>query len=172
MVFVSADHHFGHHSEEGGSIIRYENRPYKTLEEMDWDLIKRWNAVVKNGDMVFHLGDFSFYNKVKTIQIFRNLAGRKVLILGNHDKARSVSWWKDVGFEEVIKYPIIYDKFFIFSHEPVYLNDNMPYVNVHGHLHSKKMDSKQYINVSVENTDYAPVLFNDIKNRFNIDPGE
>jgi calcineurin-like phosphoesterase family protein len=43
------------------------------------------------------------------------------------------------------------------SHEPVYLNINMPYINIHGHLHSKKMEGIQFVNVSVENWNYTPI---------------
>jgi calcineurin-like phosphoesterase family protein len=73
-----------------------------------------------------------------------------------------------MGFEEVYRYPIIYKGFYILSHEPVYLNEHMPYVNLHGHIHSKKYDSKQYVNLSVEMINYTPVLFDDIKKQFEI----
>ena len=39
-VFFLADTHFG-----DGNILRYENRPFATVEEMDRELIRRWNAV-------------------------------------------------------------------------------------------------------------------------------
>ncbi|MFR5135571.1 MAG: phosphoesterase, partial [Acutalibacter sp.] len=53
-AFFIADTHFG-----DGNILRYENRPFATVEEMDQELIRRWNEKVGEGDTVFHLGDFS-----------------------------------------------------------------------------------------------------------------
>ncbi len=72
-------------------------------------------------------------------------------------------WWKNVGFDEVIEYPIIYNGFHILSHEPMYLNENMPYMNIHGHIHNLKYESKQFFNVSVECIDYIPISFEKIK---------
>lgn len=59
-VFFTADPHFGH-----TNIIRYENRPFASAEEMDQELIRRWNETVSPEDTVYLLGDFSFYRKEK-----------------------------------------------------------------------------------------------------------
>jgi Predicted phosphoesterase or phosphohydrolase len=153
-----SDMHFGH-----ANIMKYENRPFVSVEEMTDAIIKNWNSTVKRDDKVFVLGDVSFYDKEKTKEILDKLNGTKVLILGNHDNERSTQWWYDVGFDEVYKYPIIYNNFYILSHEPVYLNENMPYANIHGHIHHLKYDSKQFFNVSVECINYTPIKFEDIK---------
>lgn len=159
-IFMISDMHFGHEN-----IIKYENRPFINAIEMDNNIIKNWNATIKANDKVFVLGDVSFYDKEKTKAILDKLNGVKVLVLGNHDNARSTEWWYEVGFDEVYKYPIIYDNFYILSHEPVYLNENMPYGNIHGHIHHLKYDSKQFFNVSVECINYTPIKFEDIKAR-------
>jgi calcineurin-like phosphoesterase family protein len=137
---------------------------------MDLALINNWNDKVGRLDKVFCLGDFALSNKGFTTFVCAKLNGIKSLIMGNHD-CRSASWYIDVGFDEVYKYPIIYHDFYILSHEPVYLNNHMPYVNIHGHLHSRKMDNKKYVNVSVENVEYAPVDFDAINNTFNPNVG-
>lgn len=161
-VFLIADLHFGHKN-----VIEYENRPFENLEDMDKGMIWLWNNTVKKEDKIFVLGDFSFYAKEKTKEIISKLNGRKVLIMGNHDRARSAQWWKDAGFDDVYEYPIIYKDFFILSHEPLYMNRNMPYVNIHGHLHSMEYeDRKLYYNVGVELHEYAPVNFEDITKVF------
>lgn len=81
MIHFTSDTHWGHNN-----IIRYSNRPFASVEEMNEALIANWNAVVKYDDVVYHLGDFAFlpYDKLK--QIARRLNGTKHFIRGNHDK--------------------------------------------------------------------------------------
>ncbi|WP_127529500.1 metallophosphoesterase [Paenibacillus kobensis] len=157
-VFFISDHHFGHKH-----IIDFESRPFANADEMNEVMIEKWNAVVGKKDKVFHLGDFSFLNKEKTTAIVSRLNGYKHLILGNHDRGRSRTWWLDAGFDEVSEHPIIYKDFFFLSHEPMYMNKHMPYVNVHGHIHSQKYEGINYFNVSVEHWDYTPLTFEQIR---------
>ncbi|MBC8061180.1 MAG: metallophosphoesterase [Clostridiaceae bacterium] len=157
-VFMISDMHFGDEN-----IIKYENRPFENAKEMDDRIIENWNNTVSNNDKVFVLGDVSFYNKEKTTEIIKRLNGYKFLVIGNHDEGNTVSWWKEIGFDEVSRYPIIYNKFYILSHEPLYLNENMPYANIHGRIHKLKYDSKQFFNVSVECINYTPIDFENIK---------
>lgn len=96
--FFTSDTHFGH-----ANIIKYSKRPYKTVEEMDAELIANWNSVVKPEDRVFHLGDLAFASEARTMRILEQLAGQKFLCFGNHDKAarrspgiqRYFSWCHD-----------------------------------------------------------------------------
>ncbi len=81
--FYIADLHFGHFN-----IIRYDNRPFKTVEEMDNTLIKNWNKAVTNEDYVWILGDISWHDDKKTAEIFKQLNGTKILIKGNHDSIK------------------------------------------------------------------------------------
>ncbi len=161
QVFLISDMHFGH-----ANIIKYENRPFTNVDEMDTTLISNWNTAVGKGDKVFILGDVSFYNKEKTKSILEMLNGNKILILGNHDKDRSSAWWRETGLDEVYQYPIVYNDFYILSHEPVYLSENMPYVNIHGHTHHLKYADKQFFNVSVECIGYTPISFDKVKEQF------
>ncbi|MFC4812457.1 phosphoesterase [Paenibacillus sp. GCM10023250] len=164
-TFFISDHHFGH-----THIIDFESRPFKNAEEMDETMIAKWNAVVGEGDKVFHLGDFSFLNRDRTRAIVERLNGYKHLILGNHDRGRGRQWWLDAGFDEVSEHPIIYQDFFFLSHEPMYMNRHMPYVNVHGHIHGQKYEGAHHFNVCVEHWDYAPLTFEQIRDA--VVPGE
>lgn len=156
-VFLISDHHFGH-----SNIIKYENRPFSDVDEMTEHMITKWNETVRKGDKVFVLGDFSFYGKEKTSEILFRLNGIKYLVKGNHDRRRSNRWWLEAGFDKVYDEAILYHNFFILSHEPQYTNNSMPYVNIHGHIHSKKITGARNINVSVEVRDYTPVSFDKI----------
>lgn len=162
MDFGVSDTHFGH-----TNIIRYCDRPYRDTEEMDSALIKNWNSAVSKQDRVFHFGDVCFkYSDERIRALIGALNGYKILIMGNHDRRLSPKKWMELGFDEVYPYPIIYKEFFIFSHETVYLNNSMPYANVHGHLHEKKMDGGAYYNICVEQTEYKPIELDKVLESF------
>ncbi|MGO6676405.1 metallophosphoesterase family protein [Rhizobium leguminosarum] len=76
--FFTADTHFGHQ-------LMLKDRPFANTDEMDRHLIDAWNSVVREGDIVWHLGDFSYHDNARTKTIFSQLKGRKRLVLGNHD---------------------------------------------------------------------------------------
>ena len=153
-VFIISDTHFGHEA-----IIRYCNRPFTSVEEMDQIMIKRWNETVSNNDIVIHLGDFSFYGKDKTREIIQKLNGKKILIMGNHDNY-SEQFYRDAGFHTVSRFPIIYDNFYMLSHAPLQLTETTCYFNCYGHVHNdnKFVDNATSRCYSVERTGYRPVL--------------
>lgn len=165
MFYITSDLHFFHKN-----IIQYEKRPFKNLKDMEKVLIKNWNNSLKKHDKIFIAGDFSFGNKEMTKNVVKQLNGYKILILGNHDLSNSYKWWLDVGFDEVSKYPIIYNGRYIISHEPVdyRLLMNTEYINLHGHLHTNRtvLDDKQikdifkginrYINIGVDLHNFTP----------------
>lgn len=162
-VFFIADLHFGDER-----IIFYENRPFLTAEEMDGQLIANWNSVVSETDTVFVLGDFSCYGEEKDREILDSLRGRKILIMGNHDRHRSSEEWRRLGFSECVEWPVVYREFFILSHEPVYLNVNMPYANFYGHVHNNPSYctvSGQSCCLSAERIGFTPVAFEEVCER-------
>lgn len=93
--FYIADCHFGH-----ASIIRSCNRPFASVEEMDAEIVRRWNAVVRPGDLVYHLGDWGWPtggDAERFRALFHSLHGRKVLVLGNHDTRKDGSLRADLA---------------------------------------------------------------------------
>lgn len=83
MIFFSSDPHYYH-----ARVIRYCNRPYATVEEMNEDMIAKWNSVVKPEDTVYVLGDFSLAFRPVEAYSFR-LNGTRYLVPGNHDFCHS-----------------------------------------------------------------------------------
>ncbi|MDX0165802.1 hypothetical protein GOC43_28895 [Sinorhizobium meliloti] len=83
--FYVADTHFNH-----ANIVSMQPRPFSTIEEHDEAIVTRWNAVVGDTDVVYHLGDFALglNNPGRIREIFNNLNGRKYLVYGNHDVRR------------------------------------------------------------------------------------
>ena len=161
-IFFTADTHFGH-----AAMIRYENRPFKDTKDMEQKLTKNWNAVVSPEDMVFVLGDFAEGDKVEVTRLCESLNGQKVLILGNHD-IQSPQWYRECGFYEASQWPIVIQGFWILSHEPLYINENMPYANIYGHVHKNpiyKDLSRQSFCACVERTEYRPISFEEIRRK-------
>lgn len=77
-IFFTSDHHFGH-----ANIIKYSNRPFSSVEEMDEILIQRWNEKVRDNDYVYHLGDFTLGNAAQ--KYFKQLKGKILVLPGSHD---------------------------------------------------------------------------------------
>lgn len=157
-TYIWSDTHLGH-----TNIIRYCNRPFMDTELMDKTILRNWRETVKGEDTIIHLGDVCFkWSRERLQNVLANLPGHKILVMGNHDRSHSIEWWREVGFHEVYPHPIIYRKWYILSHEEVFLNDKMPYINIHGHHHQHKFADACYRNVSVEQTNYLPVLFDSL----------
>lgn len=83
MIYFSSDQHYWH-----TNVIRYCGRPHATTEEMNEDLVLKWNTIVRPEDTVYVLGDFSLaFRAVETFP--QRLMGTKYLVPGNHDFCHS-----------------------------------------------------------------------------------
>lgn len=155
MIYIIADTHFG-----DDNIKIFENRKVS-----DNEIIDRWNEVVNEDDTIYVLGDFAISNKRYVSEILERLKGYKILVKGNHD-CLSYKDYLHAGFDEVYFHPIIVDDFWIMSHEPLYMNNSMPYANIFGHVHANpiyKDYSNHHFCVCVERINYTPIPFDDIK---------
>lgn len=155
-LWWTSDHHYGH-----GSIIKYANRPFTSVEEMDAEMIRRWNAVVAPTDTVFHIGDFSFKKGRKATEaILAQLHGTKHLIVGNHDHSDTC---KAKGWASVERYREITvgEQPLVLCHYPFETWNASHYGTwmLHGHCHgSLKPDlTKRRVDVGVDCWDFAPV---------------
>jgi calcineurin-like phosphoesterase family protein len=101
--FFTADTHFGH-----AKIIEYCSRPFVSVQQMDEEMIRRWNSVVSENDEVYHVGDFSFRNAAESKKIRSLLKGEIFLVEGNHDGGNyGFGWMKPyyelkVGTQEIV----------------------------------------------------------------------
>lgn len=160
-LFVS-DTHFYHKA-----IISFCHRPYATVEEMNEDLIAKWNSVVGNKDRVFHLGDFSWGNFEKTKAVFDRLNGQKHLILGNHDDPRihkKLGWnWIEKMYELRIG-----GKVYQLCHFPMRSWDKSFHGarHVFGHCHGTLTPHGWSCDVGVDCWGYTPVSFETLEGLF------
>lgn len=159
-TFFISDTHFGHEN-----ILKFEPfyRPFDTIQEHDQALIDNWNKVVKKGDIVYHLGDVVF--RKENMWKLGYLNGDKRLVMGNHDCYKTedyLTWFtKLYGCLQ-------WQGFCILTHIPVneaQLENRFKY-NIHGHLHSKKIDDNRYINVSVEQINLTPISWEELKEKY------
>lgn len=102
-VFYTSDTHFGH-----ANILKYTDRPWSTVDEMDAGLIERWNSVVGPGDTVYHMGDVIM--NMRSLDRIQYLNGNLILMAGNHDPCwegfrkgsqNAIRRFSDAGFSEI-----------------------------------------------------------------------
>ena len=164
MIYFISDTHFNH-----SNIIKYCNRPFKNINEMNETIISNWNNLITKDDIVYHLGDFCLSNDDEIKNIFNRLNGNIILIRGNHDR-KPVKFYENIGIKVLTHAPIILDEYkLMLSHVPlpdVKIKDG--YINLHGHIHNKKISDdypknysiNKHINVSVDVTNFKPVSLN------------
>lgn len=183
-IFFTSDLHFGHEN-----VIRFDNRPFNTVEEMDDEMIKRWNAKVRKGDIVYVLGDFIWKAATnEAVNIIKKLNGQIILIKGNHDRflhnaaaKKALAGIKDyddicVTLEDGTTRRCILSHYFI----PFYNGHRYQAIHLHGHSHlteeaaeeirittelnEKGYDLKIY-NVGCMYWNYTPVTLDEILER-------
>ena len=100
-IFVISDTHLNH-----TNIIKYCNRPFSSVEEMNKAIIDNWNNTVGPDDYVYMLGDFCLGGVETVKELCSQLNGHKILIKGNHDHC-SNKVYREAGFETVVNIPEI-----------------------------------------------------------------
>lgn len=180
-VFLVSDTHFGH-----AGVCRFTRddgvtkiRPWTDPDEMDEAMVERWNETVKPTDKVYHLGDVVINRKA--LKIMHRLNGDKVLIRGNHDIFRDDEYREH--FRELRAYHVMNGM--ILSHIPLHPDSLGRFgVNIHGHLHTNRVMKPMLHNrgvevidpryhcVCVEQTDFRPILFEDVIQRIKDEGGE
>ena len=163
-IWFWSDTHLGH-----WNIVKYANRPFKSLEEMDNTIIKNFNERVGEDDLVFFLGDFCMKTSSeasdapkKAFDYYRNQLKCKniIFIKGNHDGHNNV---KSPIESLIIQHG---GKRIYVTHDPKYAKEDF-FFNFCGHVHEKyqfkKLGKKSIIcNLSVEVWSYRPVDYNEI----------
>ena len=185
-VFLISDTHFGH-----AGVCRFTEadgvtkiRPWTDPDEMDEEMIKRWNDTVRPNDKVYHLGDVVINRR--SLKTLHRLNGDKVLIRGNHDIFRDDEYRE--YFRELRAYHVMNGM--ILSHIPVHEASLGRFgTNIHGHLHTNRVkqtrgvdartgavlysdeNDVRYHCVCVEQTDFAPILFEEVIKRIEAEGG-
>ena len=138
-TFFTGDLHFGHKN-----VLTFDNRPFATVDEMDAELIRRWNNKVGKGDLVYVLGDLIWKSRNNDAPaLIKSLNGQIILIKGNHDrflhnsKAKAaLAGIKDyddicVTLEDGTQRRDIISHYFI----PMYIGHRYNAIHLHAHSH-------------------------------------
>ncbi|MAE86668.1 MAG: hypothetical protein CMB80_28295 [Flammeovirgaceae bacterium] len=154
MDYFTSDLHFGHRN-----IIRYCNRPFNTVSEMNLGIIENWNNVVTDKDRVFVVGDVALCGTEEAKEYITQLNGHKICIKGNHDGHEK--HMLKMGFDE-FHYSFDYEmpdgRVALLNHYPVPRELFKNYdILIHGHIHHGPRVRGERLNVSCEIWDFAPV---------------
>lgn len=163
-----ADQHFGHEKS-----IEYNNRPFNNVEEMDSEMIHRWNDAVCKQDHVYIGGDFCYRNEKPAYWYLEQLKGHLHLIIGNHDAKLLKDERAMRRFITVEKMQHISDnkKQICMCHFPIaeWNGYYKGHWHVHGHIHNRIDITAKFmsqfdraLNAGADITDYAPCTFDDL----------
>jgi len=165
-VWLTSDTHFGH-----AKIIEYSKRPYQSAQAMDESLIANFNSAVRDGDLVYHLGDFGYSDETSLNTILRRLNGEKTFVYGNHDKQVRSSQKLQGHFKKCVDYhEITVDKTrFVLCHYPMVIWNRLAHgsIMVHGHCHGnlRYPFKGRIVDVGVDPQNYFPVNARDLIRR-------
>lgn len=172
-TFFTSDTHFNH-----ANIIKFCNRPFKDVEQMNDVMIANWNSVIGKDDTVFHLGDFCLGGAAEWTKILDRLNGKIYLIMGNHDlkniRQGFISRFEHVAMQmriEIGKKRIYLCHYPFLCVEGSYKDDVW---QLFGHVHTRRSNSGidagrlQYLyptqyDVGVDNNNFTPVSFGQVK---------
>ncbi len=173
-VWYTSDTHFYH-----TNIIKYSDRPFSDVNEMNEKMIHNWNQCVEPDDFVYHLGDFGlFRGNRKPEDTLSRLNGKIYLIRGNHDHKDTRAAFHKPGFKE-----LLYDSGFLNGlmnyalmvhkpqNAPACVNPDIwgdSAILLYGHVHEKAPkglhvveypDGKRILayHVGVDTNDFKPV---------------
>jgi calcineurin-like phosphoesterase family protein len=158
-VYFTSDQHFGH-----AAARSFYGRPFSSITEMDRVMIDRWNAVVKPGDELWHLGDFAVRQSAERVaSLLKMLNGRKHLVTGNNDDSAVT---KCDGWQSVQPYAeVTVDRMkLVLCHYPfrTWRDMGKGVINLHGHSHGRLKSLPRQFDVGVDVWDFRPVVLADL----------
>lgn len=173
-IWFTADHHFGH-----ANIIKYCERPFASVEEMNSEMISRWNEVVRLDDIVYHLGDFTLETSILKYAV--NLNGYIKIIPGGHDHR----WLKKemnigcgietlpqlylIEIDAYSDYSAEFPLLLVLCHYAMRVWDRSHYGSLHlfGHSHGRLENTERSMDVGVDSHDFYPISLEQILETLN-----
>ena len=154
MYYFTADEHYGH-----ANIIKYCNRPFENVNEMDEYLIDRFNKKVEKNAVTIHAGDFSLKKSFQEVrEIIKRLNGNHIFLKGSHDywlpRNKSIQIWEKK----------LNQNYVVVCHYAMRTWARSHYNSWHlfGHSHGKLDPVGKSWAIGVDNNDFEPLSFEEI----------
>lgn len=172
-IFFTSDFHLFHHN-----ILRFDNRPFNTVQEMNDKIVENWNNTVKEDDIIFFLGDLTFGDFKDTKYLIDGLNGTIHYILGNHDRFNDIRNYKRFDTIDSLMDIQVRDndanrgwQSIVLCHYAILEWNKAQHgaFHLHGHSHGGLLESqKEYykhkvLDMGCNLWDYTPVSYNEIK---------
>ena len=165
MRYFISDLHFGHYW-NGRGIINFERTQFKSIAEHDdylGRILTNLSYKLTPSDEVWNLGDFGCIDRLGTMDQLRQTGAKVYFVYGNHDKQSDLSYFER-HFDQVFLYPVYLSQKLVVSHYPVAVWYDS--INVHGHLHSAKLQDINHVCASIHVTNYQPITDKNLDNVF------
>lgn len=158
-TYFISDTHFG-----DSRALELSKRPYNSVENMDYDMMLKWNTTVKPIDTVYHLGDLG-----DKLDFISSLNGTKYFLEGNYERCGKYAYNAD-DFDKVFKEPTIInvnDKKYVISHEPISgatIKEQNPDVEgvIFGHIHGRQKIKTFGVDAGVDANNFKPISIEEI----------
>ena len=153
--FFTADEHYHH-----ANIIKYCNRPFKNVDDMDTEIIKRHNEVVGDEDIVIHAGDFTMRKNVREAKNYmKRLNGKHIFIRGSHD------YWMDDSYHEIWEKQIG-NNFIVVCHYAlkIWAKSHLNSWQLFGHSHGRLEGIGKQMDIGVDTHNFYPYSIKEIQN--------
>lgn len=165
-TFFTADTHFRQRR-----TLELSRRPFRDVDEMDIEIIRRWNGVVGPDDIVYHLGDFGDAVLPNGRPRSTSLNGSTIyLIRGNYDTDEVCDVLRQDRRIEILPQPfelatpLTVDGLLKVTlvHEPENALDPRQFY-LYGHIHQLQMVKRNGLNVGVDCHQFRPIGWDVVK---------
>jgi calcineurin-like phosphoesterase family protein len=153
-TFFTADEHYGH-----TNIIKYCNRPFDNVDQMDDFIIANHNMVVGESDTVIHGGDFTLSKKPTAQNYVRRLNGKHIFLSGSHDywlgkkyEAKILEWKEEKRQTIICHYCM-----------RTWHRSHFNSWHLYGHSHGTLPPIGKSWDIGVDNNNFYPLSFEQIK---------
>lgn len=179
-IFITSDTHFCHIPE-----FLWQPRGFKSVEEMNEEIIERWNSIVKPEDDVWHLGDMALSNVSEAIDYINRLNGKILWIGGNHDTDNKIKtiifncpnvhwigWASNTKIGKITCYLSHYPTLTA-NYDEKHFSQHV--INFHGHTHQKtnflQSDNPFMYHVGMDSHNCTPIhieaAINEVRQHWN-----